>query len=363
MQKSNFARLFDFGYEDKSCENLLQRFYLYNHQIGSFTEQYCPNSNSYHLHINVDRSKITHSTDNIVIYYESHRLLYYTYYYLLNISRITEEKNKDYTYPIFTKDALLDFEIVCITDDDHLNNILDELYNVKNTIYHLKMLVKYNTDKYYTKEIIKYENLQDELINRFNNIMTSAFHTHNYSIPEPVIPSYCLQLSNHFIVIQNFVPPSSTDNIEYDYNSISINKPSNKKTDNTIETNDIVEITGNISNITINTNTYEQDIQSDNESSKSIESKPKSVQSSPIQSNQQISTPNTKLKTSKTSLTKTKVSKQSTVKQNEYNLTSLKGLTNPKLIEICKEYHYSPYTNKKKEELIRLILSNSIHQE
>lgn len=357
MQTSTFSRLFDFGYEDKTYENMLQRFYIYNHQISSFTEQYSKSSNSYHLHLNVDRAKITHSTDTIVIYYESHRLLYYTYYYLQHIAKLYEDKVKDYTYPVFTKDDLLDFEIACISDDEHLNNILDELYNVKNTIYHLSQLSKYNTDKYYSKEITKFQKLEDEYILKFNQIMTTTFSKFKYDIPKPIIPPHCLQLSNHFIVIQNFVPQDASDNIVIDYSSIPIHRIEPTKT-NVVDvvTSDLNGITTQLQKLELNENETNEN-QSENESTSSVKSKSK------LSGNETNENSNSsKLKLSKSSTSKTKISKP-TAKKNEFTMAGLHKLTNTKLIEICKEYNYSPYTKKKKDELISLILSNSIYSE
>lgn len=324
--KSTFARLFDFGYSNDTdtneqiIPNVLNRFFLYNHSVSSFQEQYNLNSNTYHIHMAVDPKQNTQSTDNIVIYYKERRLLYYVYYYMKLLSIIHENTNPNFVYPLFNKDRILNFEILLISQDDTLNELLDELYNVRNTISHLQQLCKYNTDKIYINECKRYEKLEIELINKFQRIMTTCFQQHNYQPPIPIVHSKCISLSNHFIIIQNIIASHLLESFENDYNPIEIQQ----------STNEVVnEVTTQMEEL-------------------------------------EIKTPKSKLKSTSPKLSKSKVKSpisKPEIKKNEYTLVGIQKLSLSKLIDICKEFNYKGYSGKKKEDVIKIILSNSVYQE
>jgi hypothetical protein len=325
--KSTFARLFDFGYpndtdtNDQIIPNVLNRFFLYNHSVSSFQEQYQPNSNTYHIHMCVDPKQTTQSTDNIVVYYKERRLLYYVYYYMKILSTIHENTNPNFVYPLFNKDNILNFEILLISQDDTLNEHLDELYNVHNTISHLQQLSKYNTDKFYKTECKKYELLETELVNKFQRIMSTCFQQHNYIPPIPIVHSNCISLTNHFIIIQNIVASHLLQSFENDYNPIQIQQPLQEIVEDITTKMDELEIV-------------------------KILSSPKSISKSPKITKSKVKSP---------------ISKPE-IKKNEYTYAGIQKLPLTKLIEICKEYNYKGYSGKKKDEVIRIILFYSVNQ-
>lgn len=321
LKKSTIARLYDYGYSDKSCENVLNRFYLYNKQVSEFQEQYCKSNNTYHLHMSVDCSEKTKSTDNLILYYEEKRMLYYLFYYLKNIANLYKKQNPDFVIQPFERSKFLDYEIVLIIQDEMLNSLVDELYSFHNTIYHLQLLTQVNTDKYYSRELAKYYKLESELIARFNQIMETTIHENGYEIPEPCVSANQIQLTNHFIIIQNHYGKQSTQFVDKEYEPIPIVSSPVVNGENIVE-----EITTEVEQLSLSTK---------KETTKSRS--PKSKVKSPI---------------SKPDLRK-----------NDYTLVGIQKLPLTKLIEICKEFNYKGYSNKKKDEVIKIILSNSVYQE
>jgi hypothetical protein len=321
LKKSTIARIYDYGYSDKSCENVLNRFYLYNQQVSEFQEQYCKTNNTYHLHMSVDCSEKSISTDNLILYYEEKRMLYYLFYYLKNIANLYKKQNPNFDIQPFERSKFLDYELVLITEDEILNSLVDELYSIHNTIYHLQLLTQVNTDKYYVRELAKYYKLENELVAKFNKIMETTINENGYQIPEPCVSDDQIQLTNHFIIIQNNYNKQPKQFVDKEYEPIPIVTSSVQNSENVIE-----EITTDVEQLSIS---------SKKETTKTRS--PKSKVKSPI---------------SKPDL-----------KKNDYTLVGIQKLSVTKLVDICKEHNYKGYSGKKKEDIIRIILSNSVYQE
>lgn len=321
LKTSTIARIYDYGYSDKTCQNVLNRFYLYNQQVSEFQEQYCKSNHTYHLHMSVDCSSKSLSTDNLILYYEEKRMLYYLFYYLKNIANLYKKQNPDFVVQPFERSKFLDYEVVLISTEETLNTLVDELYSIHNTIYHLQLLTQVNTDKYFSRELAKYYKLESELIARFNQIMETTINENGYQIPEPCVTADQIQLTNHFIIIQNHYVKQSTQFVNKEYEPIPMVTPPIENGENIVE-----EITNDVEQLSLSTKKETTKTRS-----------PKSKVKSPI---------------SKPDL-----------KKNEYTLVGIQKLPLTKLIEICKEFNYKGYSNKKKDEVIKIILSNSVYQE